>query len=125
MRNLASTIFVLIFWKILLAQSTLISPAQFNVLLNDTTIQKLDVRSGVEYELIGHIPDFVQMNVLDKNFTTRVKQELDPSKPILVTCFSGHRSVDAVKILSGLGFTTIYELEGGLINWMQKGYKLE
>lgn len=103
----------------------MISPDRFNAMLSDTSIQKLDVRSGVEYDVIGHIPDFIQINVLDKNFSDKVKAALNPDKPVLVTCFSGHRSVDAVTILSQLGFKNIYELKGGLIAWMQAGYKLE
>lgn len=125
MQNITAIIVLLLVICKVHSQSTLVSPAEFNQLMTDTNIQKLDVRSGVEFNIIGHLPGFVQINVLDRKFESKVKDQLNPAKPILVTCFSGHRSVDAVKILESLGFKNIYELDGGLINWMQKGYKLE
>lgn len=109
----------------LLAQNSLITPDQFSELLKDSNVQKLDVRSGIEFDIIGHIPNFIQINVMNKKFETRVLDSFETSKPIMVYCFSGHRSVDAVKMLNSLGFQRIYELKGGLINWIMKGYKIE
>ncbi len=106
-------------------QSLLIEPDQLDQFMKDSTIQKLDVRSSTEFDIIGHIPGFVQINVYDKEFENKMLSSFDKEKPILVTCFSGHRSSDAVTKLTQLGFVRIYELRGGLINWMGKGYKLE
>lgn len=43
-------------------------------------------------------------------------------KTILVYCRSGVRSDSSLKILSSQGFTKVLDLQGGLINWRQKGY---
>lgn len=106
-------------------QSTMVDPQAFNKLLSDTTVQKLDVRTKAEFEIVGHIPAFSQISITDKNFDQKILQQFDPNRPIMVTCFSGHRSIDAVKRLEKLGFKKLYELKGGLINWMEKGFELE
>lgn len=118
---------IFVLWAIqsLSAQSILIEPKEFNTYLGDSSLQKLDVRTGMEYELVGHIPGFVQISIVDPQFEEKVKANFQLNKPILVTCFSGHRSIDAVKKMEQLGFTNIIELKGGLINWMGKGYRLE
>lgn len=109
----------------LLAQKILVEPVEFNQYLNDSTMQKLDVRSGAEFELVGHLPDFDQVSIFDPKFDEKALTHFNPDRPILVTCFSGHRSITAVERLTKLGFKKIIELKGGLIRWMQKGYELE
>lgn len=107
------------------AQHQLLEPATFHIETMDTTLQKLDVRSGMEYEAIGHIEGFEQVNLYDPHFKEKINTMFDPSIPILVTCFSGHRSSDAVKILLDMGFKDVRELKGGIIAWIGAGYPLE
>lgn len=107
------------------AQSILVEPQEFNKYAGDSSIQKLDVRKGLEFELVGHIPGFFQISIVDQQFEEKVKSHFQTNQPILATCFSGHRSIDDVKKLEQMGFTKIIELKGGLINWMGKGYALE
>jgi len=45
---------------------------------------------------------------------------LDKNKPVYVYCAVGGRSATAAKILSDMGFTEVYDLEGGIINWEEK-----
>lgn len=123
--NWVKLIFVLWGIQSLSAQSILVEPQEFNKYAGDTSIQKLDVRTGLEFELVGHIPGFFQISIVDQQFEEKVKSHFQTNQPILVTCFSGHRSIDAVKKLEQMGFTKIIELKGGLINWMGKGYALE
>lgn len=107
------------------AQTIRVTPDRFAGIISDSVIQKLDVRTGIEYDVIGHIPGFTQINSTRKNFEKKVMQKLDPNKPVAVYCMSGHRSVDACKKLEHLGFKTIYELDGGIIQWVAGGGKLE
>jgi rhodanese-related sulfurtransferase len=113
------------FCGLIQAQSTLLEPYEFNNLVGDTTWQKLDVRTGAEFIVVGHIPGFSQISLTDPDFEKKVLAEFDPQQPVLLTCFSGHRSADAVKRLEKVGFKKIAELKGGLIRWMGKGYELE
>jgi adenylyltransferase/sulfurtransferase len=75
--------------------------------------QLIDVREPFEYELariqgaklipLGEIPMRVD--------------ELPREKPIVVHCHSGQRSAQAVRLLQQRGFTTVYNLDGGIDAW--------
>ena len=43
--------------------------------------------------------------------------EIDKDTVIILYCASGTRSAQAAKTLVDLGYTNIYSLDGGLINW--------
>lgn len=101
------------------------SPERFKDYVADTSFQKLDVRTGFEFDFIGHIAGFTNINSESVEFENRSIQTFNKNEPILVTCFSGHRSNKAVDILKSAGFVTIIELKGGVIAWMLAGYKLE
>ena len=48
--------------------------------------------------------------------------EYDVDSVIILYCASGMRSMEAAKILADMGYTSIYNLDGGLLNW---GFELE
>lgn len=107
------------------AQTIRVTPARFAEIIKDSSIQKLDVRTKIEYDMIGHMEGFIQISGTSKNFEKKVLQKLNPNIPIAVYCMSGHRSVEACKKLENIGFKTIYELDGGIIRWIASGGKLE
>jgi len=43
---------------------------------------------------------------------------------ILVYCRSGRMSTIAAKALVGLGYTNVWELDGGMIAWEAAGYQI-
>jgi rhodanese-related sulfurtransferase len=49
---------------------------------------------------------------------------LDKSKTYAVYCRSGNRSGQATALMAKDGFTSIFNLEGGLINWQGAGMPL-
>lgn len=77
--------------------------------------QLLDVRTPEEYST-GHIGNAVNMNWNDDNFVTNA-DKLDKSKPVFVYCKVGGRSAQAADKLAGMGFTEIYNLDGGIMKW--------
>jgi len=83
-------------------------------LYNDDALV-LDVREDKEYAA-GHIPKARHIPL--GQLSNRIK-ELDKfkSKPILVTCRSGHRSARACGMLKKAGFETVYNQAGGIIAW--------
>lgn len=91
----------------------LISPTKLNTKLGD--IQLIDVRTPKEYTE-GHIKGAVNINFYDDNFLTQMSK-LDKDKEIYVYCRSGGRSGRAANQLKEQGFTKIYDLQGGMINW--------
>ncbi len=70
----------------------------------------LDVRQPWEYEE-AHIPGG---KLLPLPELTNLYQTLDPKKPTIVHCAIGGRSRVAAQMLSGFGFTEVYNLAGGI-----------
>jgi rhodanese-related sulfurtransferase len=49
----------------------------------------------------------------------------DKNAKIVLYCRSGHMSKIAAEKLVSLGFTNIWDLKGGMVDWEQAGYKIE
>lgn len=107
------------------AQHYLVGVDRFSAVIKDSTVQKLDLRTESEYHAFGHIEGFEQINCMSKKFTKRVLARFDTTGVLAVYCMSGHRSPKAVEQLQLMGFHTIYELDGGLLDWLGRGYKVE
>ncbi len=55
----------------------------------------------------------------------RAPQELRAGEPVVVVCASGHRSKSAAQALVERGFTTVYDMHGGLNAWRRQGLPLK
>jgi rhodanese-related sulfurtransferase len=77
----------------------------------------LDVRTPEEYQE-KHIPNsiLIPLNVLSQEAVSKLP---DKNAEIIAYCRSGNRSASAVKILTNLGYTHIYDL-GGINSWPYK-----
>jgi rhodanese-related sulfurtransferase len=97
-----------------------ISPQEvYDAVYNDNSaVQLVDVRTQEEYT-VSHLKDAQNICVTNSDFEEKVKT-LDKNKPVYVYCAVGGRSATAAKILSDMGFTEVYDLEGGIINWEEK-----
>lgn len=75
----------------------------------------LDVRSSSEYAR-GHIPG---AKLLPVDELERRMKELpqDRGTPMIVHCQSGGRSMAACEILAGAGYSTLYNMVGGIGAW--------
>ncbi|TAE59522.1 MAG: rhodanese-like domain-containing protein, partial [Bacteroidetes bacterium] len=51
--------------------------------------------------------------------------KLDKSQPVFVYCAVGGRSGRSAQTLQQLGFTQVYDLEGGITRWQQEGLPVE
>jgi len=91
----------------------LISPKDLNSKLGD--IQLIDVRTPREFEG-GHLKGAKIINFYDKDFFDQMSK-LDKDKELYIYCRSGNRSGKAAKKLKTMGFTKIYDLQGGILNW--------
>jgi thioredoxin len=97
-----------------------IPPTAFSEKINTTpNAQILDVRTPEEYSG-QHLDNAVNVNWRDSDFTDKASK-YDKKKPVFVYCMSGGRSKQAAAKLQELGFTTIYELQGGIIKWNAEG----
>ncbi|GAU79954.1 rhodanese-like domain-containing protein [Fusibacter sp. 3D3] len=83
-----------------------------NQMLKDKTIKRqfIDVRTQSEFKS-NNIKGFRNMPL--QSLSSRAK-EIDKEKPVVLMCASGHRSMQAAKILKRLGIVTIVNLSGGL-----------
>jgi len=91
-----------------------INPTELNNAMGKT-IQLVDVRTPNEFKM-GHLNKALNINYYDQDFSTQIGK-LNKSKPIYVYCRSGVRSKYSSEILKKLGFKTIYNLKGGILNW--------
>lgn len=79
--------------------------------LIDTGAIILDVRTVDEFNR-EHIPNAINIP-LDQIDTIG----FDKGSSIIVYCQSGMRSKEAVEKMADLGYTSLYNLDGGLLNW--------
>lgn len=83
----------------------------------NTTI--LDVRTPEEFAA-GHLPGAVNIDVSAPDFADRIGT-LVPDAPYAVYCRSGNRSAAAVEQMTAAGFTQVFDLGGGILDWQEAG----
>ena len=79
--------------------------------LIDNKAVVIDVRTGSEFAS-GYINGAINIpvdNISSVNY--------DKDTVIILYCASGTRSAQAAQTLVDLGYTNVYNLDGGLINW--------
>lgn len=84
----------------------------------DATI--IDVRTPEEYSN-GHLQHATNIDWNGNAFEKEIS-ELDPSKPTFVYCLSGRRSAAAAEKMRSMGFSKVYELNGGILTWRSAGF---
>ena len=77
--------------------------------------QILDVRTPAEFSS-GHLVNAKNSDWNGSTFESEVSK-LNKSKPVYVYCRSGKRSAQAAEKLTELGFSNVYNLEGGILQW--------
>ena len=75
----------------------------------------VDVRTPGEYAE-GHLPEALNIDVNGEGFIEKMAK-VRKNKNVLLYCRSGKRSARAASILDSLGYTKVYNLEGGYIAW--------
>lgn len=77
--------------------------------------QLIDVRTPEEYQG-GHLRNATNMNIRQDDFEAQLGK-LDKTKPVFVYCKSGGRSSLAAGKMKELGFTEVYNMDGGMMKW--------
>ena len=76
----------------------------------------LDVRTEEEFES-GYIKGALNMDIRGgADFLVSI-ESLDKSKSYFVYCRSGARSGQACQLMSQMGFSALYNLDGGVLAW--------
>lgn len=85
----------------------------------------LDVREVDEFTgELGHVPGALLIPL--RELPARAGElEANKDRPIIAVCRSGVRSTTAAAILTGLGFESVSNLKGGMLEWRERGFEVE
>jgi rhodanese-related sulfurtransferase len=92
----------------------------FQAKTQEAGVVVLDVRTRGEFNE-GHIANAINIDVEGATFLNEIAQ-LDKSKTYAVYCRSGRRSADAVTKMSNEQFVSLFNLNGGILDWQSAGY---
>ena len=99
-----------------------VSPLDATRLINHSNAIVVDVRENKELG-DGLIINSIHVPLAD--LTNQLKKlEKYKSKPIIISCRSGHRSASACKTLRKHDFEQVYNLRGGIMAWSKDGLPL-
>jgi rhodanese-related sulfurtransferase len=93
--------------------------AGFLEVANQSGVVIIDVRTPAEFAE-GHLPNALNIDFQSGNFEQEI-ESLDKSVTYAVYCRSGNRSSKATAIMADAGFTSIYDLDGGLSDLQAAG----
>ncbi|MFM1905847.1 MAG: hypothetical protein RIT32_643 [Actinomycetota bacterium] len=99
-----------------------LSVADFASTIASEDVVILDVRTPGEFAT-GHIENSINIDAESGSFASEI-ESLDKTKTYAVYCRSGNRSGNATKIMAEAGFTSIYNMLGGTIDWTNFGFPL-
>lgn len=89
-----------------------VDPQSFLATASQSGTVVVDVRTPEEFAA-GHLPNAVNVNVEDPTFDRHISS-LDKSATYAVYCRSGRRSAIATDAMVAAGFTSVFNLNGGL-----------
>lgn len=126
MKNISRILFTIVTASSLYACTPYknLSTNSFERKIKSSDIQLVDVRTPEEYAE-SHIPGSINIDVKnEERFPALVDSLLVPNQKVAVYCRSGRRSRTAADILVKKGFK-VYNLDKGILNWIEKGRKTE
>lgn len=97
-----------------------VNPARLAEMLEDEEVALINVH--VPYE--GEIPQTDAFIPFDDiaSYTDELPEDKDA--PIVLYCRTGRMSVEAAEALVDLGYTNVYNLDGGFVGWASEGREL-
>lgn len=83
----------------------------------------LDIRTPEEFAA-GHLAGAINIDYYASDFEQQLG-ELDRDVPYVMYCNSGNRSSNALPVMDSIGFSEVYELDGGIQAWFGAGLPIE
>lgn len=99
-----------------------LSVTEFSTKAAEPGVITLDVRTPGEFAE-GHIEGARLIDFQSGNFENEIAA-LDKNATYAVYCRSGNRSGQAVKVMQDAGFTNVFNMNGGVIDWANAGLPL-
>jgi UPF0176 protein len=99
-----------------------VDPSQWNELISREDVRLIDTRNHYEYNL-GTFRGAEDPNTVSfRDFPQWVAENLDPKtdRHVAMFCTGGIRCEKATSYLLDLGFESVYHLEGGILNYLEK-----
>jgi len=89
----------------------------------------VDIRTEPEWRQTGVIPGSHLLTLFDERrqvidpqgWLKKVKALVPPDKPVILICRVGNRTVPASRFLVKGGYSTIYNVTGGIVPWIKAG----
>ncbi len=93
--------------------------------MNDVTgYDLIDVRRDDEFTgELGHIKG-ATLKTLGPDLMTFLGKA-DKTKPILFICRSGARSANATMMAMDMGYKSVFNMQGGMIQWNEMGFSVQ
>ena len=101
-----------------------VDPKKWNKLIVDKETLVLDSRKPFEYE-VGTFKKSVNPDVNNFREFPKYLNNLDKKKPIAMFCTGGIRCEKASVFLEKKGFKNVYQLKGGILNYLKNVKKKE
>jgi UPF0176 protein len=101
---------------------TYVAPQDWNALIQDPEVLVIDTRNAYEVE-IGTFKGSIDPHTdAFTDFPAYVRQQLNPNEhyKIAMFCTGGIRCEKATSLLLAEGFTEVYHLEGGILNYLEQ-----
>jgi len=98
-----------------------VPPEEWNALLDDPNVLLVDTRNHYEYE-VGTFPGAIDPgNDSFREFPEFAKMLAESSKerPLAMFCTGGIRCEKATALMLELGFREVYQLQGGILNYLE------
>jgi rhodanese-related sulfurtransferase len=90
---------------------------------DDPKLVIIDIRSEAEVA-DGMIPKAIWMDVSSKEFMAKISA-MSKDVPYCIYCASGGRTMMVVPFMEANGFEKVYELDGGIFEWIAEGNATE
>ncbi len=104
------------------SSATDLSVTEFSSKITESGVVTLDVRTPGEFAE-GYIEGARLIDFQSGNFENEIAT-LDKNATYAVYCRSGNRSGQAVKVMKDAGFSNVFNMNGGVIEWANAGLPL-